>query len=310
MRTRLRIACLLALVAPGLWPSAAAAQIFAKGARTEFISGFGIRAFTSFHRLGTLLDDGEEVANPAGRRVLVRTTPIVIVHGLRQGLSAIGVFPLVDKSVDLDAPDRPGTSSGVGLGDATFLLKWRLLKKDRGRGTFQLAAELGIKVPTGSTSLRDRDGGLLPRGLQRGTGSWDPTGDLVMTFVPRSGRWIFGADLGFTATTDADGFNLGDRLAYDGVVKYRLRPNRYPGRDLFLMVELNGRQQGGARAGGVKLDDTGGHVLYVSPGLQYLLRRNLILEGGVQLPVLRDVRGTQLVSDYNVLLGIRYIILP
>jgi hypothetical protein len=34
----------------------------------------------------------------------------------------------------------------------------------------------------------------------------------------------------------------------------------------------------------------------VSPGVQFLLRRNLILEGEMQVPVLHQLNGTQLAS--------------
>lgn len=79
-----------------------------------------------------------------------------------------------------------------------------------------------------------------------------------------------------------------------GMVKYRVHPVCHPGRDTFLLLELNGRWQDQARVGGGVASDSGGHVLYVSPGVQFLLRRNLILEGEMQVPVLHELNGTQL----------------
>ena len=79
---------------------------------------------------------------------------------------------------------------------------------------------------------------------------------------------MFAGDVGYTLTTEADHFELGDRVSYDGMVKYRIYPARYPGRDTFLLVEINGRWQDRAKANGTTVSESGGHVIYVSPGVQ------------------------------------------
>lgn len=303
----------VALVAILLWPVSAGAQIFGRGARTEFISGFGIRTFVSFLEASDLLRNGQEVEDPLGRRFSVRVTPFVVAYGLLPRVSLIAMFPIVRKELRLATPTGSETLGGdTGLGDATLLVKWRFLKRDRGRGSFQLAVTAGVKTPTGRDDLRDRKGNLLPASLQRGSGSWDPTADLNLTFVPPSGRgrWIFTANVGATLSTAANGLEQGDRLGYDGMVKYRIFPARYPGRDTFLLLELNGRWQGRSRTLGVPIESSGGHLLYLSPGLQFLLLPNLVLEAGVQFPIRRSLNGTQLAPGVNALAGLRYIIVP
>ena len=136
--------------------------------------------------------------------------------------------------------------------------------------------------------------------------------NLFMTYVPAAGRgrWTVTGDIGVRLTTEAHTVEVGNQVGYDGMVKYRVHPVRHPGRDTFLLLELNGRWQDRARVGGGVASDSGGHVLYVSPGVQFLLRRNLILEGGVQVPVLHDLNGTQLAPSARVLAGVRFIIVP
>ena len=194
--------------------------------------------------------------------------------GPAPGCRSSPVLPFVDAT--LTAPSSAAASEvggDGGLGDAVFLAKWRFYRRDRGRGTFRLAVEGGVKAPTGASDLRDTAGQRLPRALQRGSGSWDPTMDLSSTYVPSvaGGRWMFAGDVGYTLTTEADHFELGDRVSYDGMVKYRIHPARYPGRDTFLLVEINGRWQDRAKANGTAVSDSGGHVIYVSPGVQFLL---------------------------------------
>jgi len=302
---------LLTLVA--LWPAPARAQIFGRGARTEFISGFGIRTFASLLRFNDLLAAGSKIDDPAQRSISVRVTPVSLVYGLRRSVSVVGIFPFVDKEMSVSGADGPMTiATGTGIGDATFLVKWRFFTRNRGRGTFRLAVEGGAKTPTGNDGLRDADGALLPPVLQRGSGSWDPTAALTVTYAPPTdrGRWMFTGDVGTTIATEANEFEQGNRFAYDAMAKYRIHPARYPGRDTFLLLEINGRWQGRARSTGLQLADSGGHVVYLSPGIQFLLRGNLILEGGVQIPVLRDLNGTQLAPSFNGLVGLRYIIVP
>lgn len=298
---------LLTCVLVVAWASPAEAQIFAKGARTEFISGFGFRTFVSFLEANRRRGGSGEGSDAEPRERRVRATPLVMVYGLRPALSVVAVLPFVDKTLGTGAGDLGGDG---GLGDSVFLAKWRFYRRDRGRGSLQFAVEGGVKVPTGSTDLRNAVGDRLPVPLQRGSGSWDPTADIIATYAPPGGRWLFGGDVGVTATTEADGFEFGNQASYDGLVKYRVRPRRYPGRELFLLLELNGRWQGRAQASGQPVFDSGGHSIYLSPGVQFLWRPNLILEGGVQLPVRRSFNGSQLEPDYNVLLGLRYIIVP
>ena len=50
--------------------------------------------------------------------------------------------------------------------------------------------------------------------------------------------------------------------------------------------------------------------MYLSSGIQFLLRRNLILEGGMQVPVMQDLNGTQLAPSTRVLAGMRCIFVP
>ncbi len=296
-----------------LWPAVAAGQIFGTGGRTEFISGFGVRTFASVETRSRLLVDGTEAVDPSGTEVRVRTTPVAIVYGLRARLSLVAVLPFVDKQASFagGAAEQPTGGDG-GLGDALFLAKWRFYKRDQPLGTFHVATELGVKAPTGAHDLEGTGGRLLPPELQRGSGSWDPVANLITTYVPAAGRgrWTLTGDVGVRLTTEANAVEVGNWVGYDGMVKYRVHPVRHPGRDTFLLLELNGRWQDRAHVGGRVANNTGGHVMYLSPGIQFLLRRNLILEGGVQVPVMNDLNGTQLAPGTRVLAGVRYIIVP
>ncbi len=293
-----------------VWPGEASAQIFWPCARAEFISGFGIRTVASFLQANDMLSGRTQVPDPLGRRFKAQTVSMAVVYGLHRKVSLIGVFPLLDKEMRIDSPtgaERLG--AGLGFGDATFLVKWRLLKRDRGRGGVQLSFQGGVKTPTGRDDAPDSSNGqLLSPPLQRGTGSWDPTADFITSYVTPSARWFFTASVGASLSTEGNDFKPGDRFRYDAMVKTRISSLR--SRDLFLLLELNGRWQGRWRAGDEEIDSSGGTLLYLSPGVQYLPRPNLVVEAGVQLPAVRYLNGTQLAPSINLLFGLRYIILP
>ena len=73
-----------------------------------------------------------------------------------------------------------------------------------------------------------------------------------------------------------------------------------PGRNLFLLLELNGVSTARAERAGQTVRNSGGHLLFLSPGIQYLPIPPLILEGSVQVPIYRDFNGRQLAPDYSV----------
>ena len=53
---------------------------------------------------------------------------------------------------------------------------------------------------------------------------------------------------------------------------------------------------------------SGGHVLFLSPGLQYIPLSRLLAEASVQLPLLKDLNDTQLEPDWTLSVGIRVLL--
>ena len=208
MMPRVSVAILLTLC-----PAVAAGQVFGAGARTEFISGFGVRTFATVETRNRLLVDGTAAVDAGGPALRVRTTPVAIVYGLRSRLSLVAVLPFVDKQLSFPGEAARAMTLGAGgLGDALFLTKWRFYKRDQPLGTFQLATELGVKAPPGAHDLEDADGRPLPPALQRGSGSWDPMANLIMTYVPAAGRgrWTFTSDIGVRLTAESNAVEVGN----------------------------------------------------------------------------------------------------
>lgn len=301
------------LVAVFLSPSASQAQSFAPGARTEFQGGFAFRTFVSYTEVDKLLTDGDEVADPLGRRVTARVNPLAVVFGAQRRFSVVGVFPAIRKTFERVEDGRRVEQDNFGLGDIRLIGKYRFYKHDNGPGTVQLAVEAGAELPTGEDQERDDRGELLPSPLQLGSGSVDILADLTFGWTPRTERfpWIFNADVAVAMNTEANEVDPGDHFRYDLGAKYRLWPWPYPGEQaLYVQLELNGVVSGRDEQDGTETPDSGGHEIYLSPGLFLFVRGNLMLEAAIQLPVLQDLNGTQLAKQFTFLGGLRYVFLP
>jgi hypothetical protein len=172
-----------------------------------------------------------------------------------------------------------------------FLLQYDgLYRKNRPGGFTRLAGFLGVRAPWGEEPFT--------------TGATDLMYGLI--FSHATARWWINGDFQWVATTEAEHFEAGNILQLDASIMYRLLT--YPERnDLFLVLEVNSISQGNAKRRGVKLDNTGGDTVFLSPGVELFLRRNWVLEFSAQIPVGQLPNGTQLARDWILVIGFRFL---
>lgn len=87
------------------------------------------------------------------------------------------------------------------------------------------------------------------------------------------GRFGLNMDAGYTVFTAANDIDRGDVFRYDLATAFRALPwvfKAYPDHQINLMLELNGTWTDKTRESGTQNSDSGGHVLFISPGLQYV----------------------------------------
>lgn len=240
------------------------------------------------------------------RELRVRAVPTALVYGLTARLNLFAIVPYVDKELHLDTPAGRVTRGAGGLGDVTTFAKGRIWTQD-GRGwTRRLSLLAGLKWPTGDFGRSDSFG-ELPRPLQPGSGSFDPLAGAVFTWQTLG--WQLDAGAVYHHNTERAGFELGDTLDVDLAAQLRLLPRRLPARGVpaYLngVLELNGRWAGRSQVDGRSDPDSGGQTLALSPGLQWVGTRWLF-EAGVQVPVIQDLNGNGLETDYTVTVGARW----
>lgn len=211
-------------------------------------------------------------------------------------------IPVLLKDRELNSGQH--RTSGFGIGDLNLLAKYNLYQEDFSDRTFRIAAKAGIQVPTGKIDEQDSIG-VLPRSLQRGKGSWNPNVGIVVTAL--HGRQGFNAGLSYTLNTKANGYEFGDVIKYDLAYSYRLLPDvyhEYPAHQINGFLELNGIWSAKHKQNSSELDNTGGHELLLSPGIQYVYY-NYLIEASVQIPIVKALNGSQLSTEYAFNLGFR-----
>jgi hypothetical protein len=180
------------------------------------------------------------------------------------------------------------------LGDVRVAVRLPLLSGDNGFGM-----TLGLKLPTGRTDIRNSDGMLAERSLQAGTGSTDTLLGLAYHSRPSHelGSW-FAQIAGQHAIAIRDGYKPGNRYNADVGWRYAFS------HDFNALLQANFQWRERDQGPRAEPNDTGGRVLYLSPGIAYSVTSDTQLYAFTQVPVYSYVNGVQLTTGKNIALGI------
>ena len=265
-----------------------AAPIFGASPRTQFFLGTALRSFGQF-----------EKASGGGKELKVWTAPAIFSYAVATNATLNLVVPYQRRH--LETPT--GDFDAEGIGDITLFGKYTFYRRDLPFGRDQLALIGGLELPSGSTSkgpgLKDAPA------LQLGSGGVDGIVGIAAGTTRRSYS-IEGAVRG-KINSEAKDFKFGNVLLYDLYLAYQTYPEwPTPPAQLNFSIEFNGRTFADNEVEG-KTVDTGGTVLFISPGIQYIVTGNLLFETGVQVPIVKDFPSGQLEPDFTVLFGFRFI---
>ena len=231
-------------------------------------------------------------------------------YGLSERFTVSGLLSLVRQTRRIST--RPGEqdfTANSGLGDAILLLRYSLLSDSVAPNT-ELLIGIGPKFPLGRTDYTDGRGILLPADLQPGTGSWDGIfwgwfshagflrKSMTISAIPSfryaginqryngSQAYRFGHEFQVN-------FGISDRVVVQKLIL-----------DPFLMFRY--RSTTPDEAEGQVVSNTGGRWLHLLPGLSFALGPNLNLRLNGEIPLLRNLTGTQLTTTYRATTAIFY----
>jgi hypothetical protein len=224
-----------------------------------------------------------------------------------QRLQLEAEIPIARASFD----DGANTGSGSGLGNITLWGKYRFFRTVKTYGDRQSSVRLGLELPTGKKTAPTAGEVNAPEFVRQ---QLTPIGGglaphLDISFSQAGGRFIFGGNAEGILRTSRDGFRLGHEVRLNTDFEYVLLPFDYakPGKELFLIIETGLIARSRGRLGGSEVPGSSSTEFYVSPGLQYAADPQFVIEGSVQLPVARSMGPLVLKTDYNLLLGVKYL---
>lgn len=207
--------------------------------------------------------------------------------------------------------DRAMSGSGVGLGNITLWTKYRFFRRVKTYGDRQAAARFGLELPTGKKDAPSQGQINAPAFVRQQltpiNGGLAPHFDLA--FSQAGGRFIFGGNAEAIFRSERDGFRMGHEQRVSTDFEYVLLPREYkkPGGELFLILETTFVHRGTGRLNGIPVAGSKATEYYLAPGLQYAARPRFVVEGSVQLPVVRNTGPLTLRTDVNILLGVKYL---
>lgn len=288
------------------WPSQAGGQGMPFHTPTALplpLAESSIRSFYRHMEMRSLLENGREVANPQQMRVGVDAVPLMVPQAVTSRTVLIAAIPYLHTAFEQAGTRR----TNRGFGDLVLMVRQTVLAADFIKGNRRMVLFAGATLPTGETQS---DSGLLPMPLRLGVGTVNLMGQAVYSYV--NDRLGVHGTLGYTAATASKfGMRIGDRFGYDLALGYRLFPATYRTLHDVTMagyLELDGMVEQPATQQGAPLANSGGHTLFLSPGLQLIPVPNWAIEGSFQLPIVRALRGIQLGPDWSLSVGVRTLL--
>ncbi len=192
-----------------------------------------------------------------------------------------------------------GTSSKTGFGDVKVLGRWMGLLKNR-----SLGLQLGLKLPNGEFRQNFNGGAIagspLDRGLQLGTG----TTDLIFGFfhfASLATDWnYFSQAVADMPLASREGYIPGNSLNTNVALRYSHFPRFVP------QLQVNARFLSRDHGINASPADSGGTMVYLSPGFTFNIAKNVYHYVFFQLPIYQYMNGYQLAPTFTLSVGTRF----
>ncbi len=202
-----------------------------------------------------------------------------------------------------DVVNKLGDPSGFG--DVSIFGQYRFFHSADNLN--HAAFTLGLKTPTGETNMMSKLGSAFETHHQPGSGSWNPSAGI--SFTRMMGSFSFDTNVLYTvATRGAQGTDMGDNFGYNLALSYAFGA---PARNASFsssnnapwtaVLELNGERQDHQNTTGLGNDfNSGGDVVYISPGIRYAGGKHWNTALSIGTPIVQDLNGYQTPAEYRI----------
>ena len=200
--------------------------------------------------------------------------PLVLPFNITPKLLVGTILPFVSKS-------PKNGSSQSGFGDLAVFLKYVVQQKDYPGKTIRTLVKVTQRFPTGNNEI-------IP---PLGTGAYQTAFGIVTGYITT--KYGIYTELNYNVVSEGQP----NQFIYNFAFSYPLLPQQYPPRQLNISADVNG----------IYVPELSNNTIFLSPGLQWILGRKVLLESGIQLPVMEDVIETER-TKFMFLLGIRVLL--
>ena len=287
------------------------AGYLAVGLRTEIIN---FDAFTD-NQLENFASQGLDDVHSVDR--LIKTS-LSLSYGFSRDLtlslqlSHLSRDNIREGELELGVPEAHFHGDSSGYGDTVLLGQQRVYFSD----STNISLVFGAKAPTGDTKVKDRDDIRFETEFQPGSGAWDLI--LGSAIDTKMGDMSFSASILYNRTTEgAQNTKIGDALFYGAALSYRIGTEQHDhqstmthdhGLDWDFILEINGQTRERNTVSSVDKSNSGGTVVYLSPGLKVSSRKGVGAYLSIGIPVIENQYGTQADIDTRVIAGVSFTI--
>jgi len=209
----------------------------------------------------------------------------------------------------VDEVNNQGNSGGFG--GAALFSQYRFL--NTADNSTHLSLVTAIQTP-GTTRVQTNQGGLFETHSQPSGGSWNPSAGL--SFTRAMGKFSFDSSTLYTvATKGSQNTNLGNLFDYNVALSYAFvgmaidnlfaSSNNAPWTGI---LELNGVWQDRQKTAGLTDPNSGGNIIYISPGIRFSGGKNWNTALSIGMPIVKDTNGYQTPPDYRVIYRLVFVL--
>ncbi|MBN2838090.1 MAG: transporter [Fusobacteriaceae bacterium] len=253
-----------------------------------------------------MISGNSEVTNSENKNTVAFNNTLSLRYALTDKVTLKTNIPFISKEMHLTKTGASETTlENTGLGDIKVFMGYNLKSQNKG-DKFSALLEFGANLPTGETdkefSIKTKKGIITskyPLGMQSGDGSLDAILQLTLSKVINKSR----VDLSTAYTLNNEGDNNlenGDELSVDLAYVSALNEK------ISLIGEINGKYSNKNKVSGIEEENSGGTLIYITPGIHFKANNKFNVSGGIQVPVYKDLNGQQLISDYRLITKLVY----
>jgi hypothetical protein len=280
----------------------------------------GVRIEYSTLDLNAQYAGSQKQPNPSNQYEVLQTERTSLYYRFAgSAFTASLEIPYVERhsSVLQDDPTLPLYTSGAsGLGDVIGRMRYTV-QQYIDESTLAYSASFGVQLPTGRTNIAPPGGGFLDPDLEPGAGTTNLLigGNAFWSF-DRIGFGVnanVGILTGKGAPEDSGQYHkYGNFLNGEINFRYRILPVEISESNLSVTLAIGAETRAHETQGGQDIAASGGTLVFVSPGLKYIISQGIAADASFHIPIYEyfnwdPVAGdTQFGETYRFVAGLQF----